>query len=178
MQTARKQRMEGMLKKLEALHIPLTLEEVAALSPQGRFSRSHLAQALVRKGICKNTYAAFELYLKAGKPAWLPLTQTSTIEAISWVHQAKGTATLAHPSVSLLEEEDIGVLSRHGLDGIEACHPEHSLAERNRWKSIAHRLQLVPIGGSDFHGKHTHRVLGCMPTPHADFLALKMRCHP
>jgi predicted metal-dependent phosphoesterase TrpH len=170
--------MEGMLEKLEELHISLALEEVAALSPQGRFSRSHLAQALVRKGICKNAYSAFELYLKAGRPAWLPLTQTSTMEAIVWLHQAKGTATLAHPSVSNLNEEDVEELSHHGLDGIEANHPEHSLAVRNRWKSIAHCLQLVSIGGSDFHGKHTSRALGCMPTSDAEFLALKMRCPP
>jgi len=175
MQTARRQRMEGMLKKLEELHIPLRMEEVLALSPQGRFSRSHLAQALVRKGICKNVYSAFELYLKAGKPAWLPLTQTSTAEAIAWLHQAKGTATLAHPSVSHLDEEDVEALFHHGLDGIEANHPEHSLTERNKWKAMAHRLQLVTIGGSDFHGKHTNRTLGCMPTSEAEFLALERR---
>jgi predicted metal-dependent phosphoesterase TrpH len=176
MQTARERRMEGMLQKLEALHIPLSMDEVVALSPQRRFSRSHLAQALVKKGFCKNVYAAFELYLKAGKPAWLPLTQTSTMEAIAWVHQAKGTATLAHPSVNHLNEEDIAELCQHGLDGIEADHPEHSWTERNRWKTIAHRFQLVSIGGSDFHGKHTHRALGCMPTSESEFFALKMRC--
>jgi len=176
MQSARKQRMEGMLKKLEELHISLSMEEVLALSPQGRFSRSHLAQALVQKGICKNVYVAFELYLKAGKPAWLPLTQTSTTEAIAWLHQAKGTASLAHPSVSHLNEEDIEALFHHGLDGIEADHPEHSWAERNRWKTMAHRLQLVTLGGSDFHGKHTQRTLGCMPTSEAEFLALQRRC--
>jgi len=178
MQTARKQRMEGMLQKLEELHISLAMEEVVALSPQGRFSRSHLAQALVQKGVCKNVYSAFELYLKAGRPAWLPLTQISTTQAIAWVHQAKGTATLAHPSVNNLNEEDVQELCEHGLDGIEANHPEHSLAERKRWKAVAHRLQLVCVGGSDFHGKHTNRALGCMPTSKAEFLALKMRCPP
>jgi len=175
MRTAREQRMAGMLQKLEALHISLSMEEVAALSPQGRFSRSHLAQALVQKGFCKNVYSAFDLYLKAGRPAWVPLTQTSTQEAIAWVHQAKGTATLAHPGVSNLSEEDVEALSGHGLDGLETHHPEHSWTERNRWKALAHRLQLVSIGGSDFHGKHAHRALGCMQTSEAEFLALKMR---
>ncbi|MCL2011717.1 MAG: PHP domain-containing protein [Cystobacterineae bacterium] len=176
MQTARKQRMEGMLKKLEELHISLAIEEVAALSPQGRFSRSHLAQALVKKGICKNVYAAFELYLKAGKPAWLPLTQTSTMQAIAWVHQAKGTATLAHPSVSQFSTQDIEELCQHGLDGIEANHPEHSFEECKHWTFVANHFRLVCTGGSDFHGKHSHRNLGCMQTSHAQFLALKMRC--
>ncbi|MCL2625349.1 MAG: PHP domain-containing protein [Cystobacterineae bacterium] len=175
MQTARERRMEGMLQKLKALNIGLSMEEVAALSPKGRFSRSHLAQALVKKGVCKNTAAAFELYLKAGKPAWLPLTQTSTMEAIAWVHQAKGTASLAHPNVSQLEAKDVEALCLHGLDGIETDHPEHSLAERKRWRGVAQRLQLVPIGGSDFHGKHSNRSLGCMPSSPEEFMALKGR---
>ena len=108
----------------------------------------------------------------------MPLTQASTMEAIEWVHQAKGTATLAHPSVSELREEDIEELSGHGLDGIEAHHPEHSWTERTRWKALAHRLQLVCVGGSDFHGKHANRALGCMQTSEAEFLALKRRCPP
>ncbi|MCL2179101.1 MAG: PHP domain-containing protein [Proteobacteria bacterium] len=175
MQIAREQRMEGMLQKLETLHISLSKEEVAALSPQGRFSRAHLAQALVKKGVCKNTFSAFELYLKAGKPAWLPLTQISTMQAIAWVHQAHGTASLAHPNVSHLEAKDVEALCLHGLDGIETDHPEHSATERKQWRQVAQRLQLVSLGGSDFHGKHSNRPLGCMSTSPEEFLALQMR---
>jgi hypothetical protein len=39
-----------------------------------------------------------------------------------------------------------------GLQGIEVFHSEHSAADTAEYVDLAQRFDLIPTGGSDFHG--------------------------
>ena len=39
-----------------------------------------------------------------------------------------------------------------GLQGIEVFHSEHSPADTAEYSQLARRFDLIPTGGSDFHG--------------------------
>ena len=56
-------------------------------------------------------------------------------------------------------------LADHGLVGIEVDHQDHSTADRAELRGVAHDLDLVATGSSDFHGtgKVDHE-LGCNTT--------------
>jgi predicted metal-dependent phosphoesterase TrpH len=39
-----------------------------------------------------------------------------------------------------------------GLDGVEAYHPNNSLADAHRYTAVAEEVGLIVTAGSDFHG--------------------------
>jgi 3',5'-nucleoside bisphosphate phosphatase len=54
---------------------------------------------------------------------------------------------------SLLER-----LTDLGLEGLEVFHSEHSPADTAVYSQFARRLDLIPTGGSDFHGENKPRI--------------------
>jgi PAS domain S-box-containing protein len=76
-------------------------------------------------------------------------------DAIDLIHQAGGSAFLAHP---LLGEPDcdslealLPDLKAAGLDGIEALYPAFSPEDQERLCAMARRRGLLVSAGSDFH---------------------------
>jgi hypothetical protein len=43
-------------------------------------------------------------------------------------------------------------LKEEGLLGLEIYHSEHNAELQNTYRAIAEQLDLLPTGGSDFHG--------------------------
>jgi hypothetical protein len=57
-------------------------------------------------------------------------------------------------------------LRAQGLDGVEVRHPSHSPSDISRLSAIARELDLVPSGGSDWHGAADGpRTIGMMQVP-------------
>jgi hypothetical protein len=84
------------------------------------------------------------------------------------IHAAGGVAVWAHPGLSddrmesLLER--LPMWSKLGLDGIESDYCNHSLALRDRLRSLAGENGMIYTGGSDFHGEiKLENALGCGP---------------
>jgi 3',5'-nucleoside bisphosphate phosphatase len=48
----------------------------------------------------------------------------------------------------------VGNLAEAGMDGIEVWHCDHDENARNLMLDLAKRYNLIPTGGSDFHGGH------------------------
>ena len=78
-------------------------------------------------------------------------------KAIALVRAAGGVAVLAHPVTLNLKAEEldafIGSLAAQGLSGMECYYSEHSAEQSAEYLAIAKKYDLVPTGGSDFHGK-------------------------
>ncbi|SDG89658.1 PHP domain-containing protein [Desulfosporosinus hippei] len=149
---ARELRMQDILKCLATLHIELHDEEVRKLSQGDSIGRPHIAQALVERGIVRDTRDAFERYLGRGAPAYVPRYKISTEEGIQLVREAQGVAVLAHPGMQGLDNE-IAVWAKMGLQGLEVRHSEHSEEDVRRYMAIAQQYELIMTGGSDFHGE-------------------------
>lgn len=83
-------------------------------------------------------------------------------DAIAMIHDAGGLAVLAHPAGSGTRDR-LTTLRSQGLDGVEVKHPSHSSADTSRLAALASELDLVPSGGSDWHGAaEGPRTIGMM----------------
>lgn len=144
-------RMEKMLQKLQNLGFKIELNKVIRISGSGSMGRPHLAAALIEAGAVKTTAEAFDLYIGAGRPAYVPRYKLTPAEAINLVRSAGGVPVLAHPglnhSTQLIEE-----LKTAGLAGLEAHHPAHSWAQAAYYERLARANGLIVTGGSDYHG--------------------------
>lgn len=173
----REQRMRQMVEKMNALGVRVSMEEVEALAQDAQLGRPHLARVLVEKRYVESTRMAFDRFLGDGRPAWVDRFRLDAGEAISLIHRAGGTATVAHPGVSKMERYDLTKMHEQGLDGLEALHADHPPSMRDKYLQIARDLDLVSTAGSDFHGEAVApgRHLGDACTPPEHFALLRER---
>lgn len=175
LKTFREQRMGQMVEKLAALGFPVTLDAVKAIAGTGHLARPHLARWLVEHGYCTSTKEAFSRFLGDGKPASVPRFDVTPQEAIELIHAAHGTATVAHPGSSRLNQLELTELKAMGLDGLEVHHADHPPTQRRQLLAWATELELVPTAGSDFHGVKVapDRKFGAEGMDPADFARLE-----
>ena len=150
-QAVRQNRIHEMVAALNKLGIPLKAESVFALANCKSPGRPHVARTLVKEKLIGNLDEAFEKYLKKGRPAWVPKTKMSALEAVELIHQAGGLAVIAHPGLNRTDEI-IPDLVAAGMDGIECFHTKHSTVMSERYLEIADKYHLLVTGGSDCHG--------------------------
>ena len=153
------------VEKLNALGIPLTLDEVLQQSNGGAVGRPHVARAMIARGLVSDFRDAFARYLGNNGSAFVPKDRLSIEDAISIAHEAGAIAIWAHPAGDGRRER-LEPLVAAGLDGIEIKHPSHSSEDIKRLTALADFFNLVPSGGSDWHGSSEGpRRLGMMNVP-------------
>ena len=184
LQQARAERNPQVVEKLNQLGLDITMDEVRACAGQGQIGRPHFAQVIIEKGYAKNRAEAFNRWLGADKPAYVPKFKFKPDVAISLLRGAGGVPVLAHPGLLKLAflrlESLIRELMELGLEGVEAIYSEHNQALRKRLSDLAARLGLVITGGSDFHGDPKPDIklgygLGDLRVPKSLLMPLKQR---
>ncbi len=148
---ARRTRLHAMLNRLHAMGMQIPPEDVLARARNGNVGRPHLARALVERGFVGSADEAFDRYLGADRPAYVPRPDVSVGEAIRVIGAAGGIASLAHPGLHN-RDEAIPDLVAAGLAAIEVYHPKHPFGRARRYRRLAQRHGLLVTGGSDFHG--------------------------
>jgi predicted metal-dependent phosphoesterase TrpH len=157
-QSGRQQRIHEMCAALNRLGVPIMAEAVFALANCKSPGRPHVARTLVKEKLIGNLDEAFDRFLKKGRPAWVPKTKMSALEAVELIHQAGGLAVMAHPGLNRTDDV-IPALVDAGLDGIECFHTKHSTVMSERYLEIAEKYGLLVTGGSDCHGYSKNRPL-------------------
>ena len=150
-------RMRKMIEKMRAEGMDISIEDVEAAMPEGAtMGRPHLADALVAKKIVKSRDEAFIDLLHNDSRFYVSHAAPTPVEAISLIRRAGGVAVIAHPFAShrgqILKAEDFSQLVAAGLNGIEVDHRDQNPDERAMLRVIAHELDLVITGSSDYHG--------------------------
>ena len=174
-QLVRQNRIREMVSRLNELKVPLQADAVFALANCRSPGRPHVARALVQAGLCGSLDEAFERFLKVNRPAWVPKSKMSALEAISLIHQAGGVAVMAHPGLNRTDDI-IPDLAHAGLDGIECFHSRHSTAVSNHYLQIADKFGLLVTGGSDCHGMNKGKpLIGSIKLPYQHVEALKAK---
>jgi len=164
--SARRIRAERIVAVLNDLGVPVTLDAVMAEAGTGAIGRPHIARALIAGGWARDSREAFDRYLGFRKPAFVPKHTLGLADAIRLVHAAGGIAILAHPGGTGMRAW-LETLAALGLDGVEVRHPGHSAEDIARLGALSDHLDLVPSGGSDWHGATSGpRVLNVMRVPH------------
>jgi hypothetical protein len=148
----RTERVYKIAAALDTIGIDIDAETIIQ-NTNGSVGRVHVAQELMRKGICSSLPEAFQKYIGAGKPAYVPKEQLTPKVAIQLIHNAGGCAVIAHPGVTEGLDDTWEELVEAGIDGIEVHYPAHSPEEEAKWLDMARRLDLLVTGGSDFHGE-------------------------
>jgi predicted metal-dependent phosphoesterase TrpH len=162
---SRRVRAERIVAVLNGLGVPITLDAVLAEAAGGAIGRPHIARALIAGGWVRDSREAFDRYLGFRKPAFVPKLTLGLAEAIDLIHAAGGIAVLAHPGGAGVRQwlEQLAAL---GLDGVEVRHPGHSAEDMARLAALCDFLDLVPSGGSDWHGAMAgSRILNVMRVP-------------
>jgi predicted metal-dependent phosphoesterase TrpH len=164
-------RMRKMIEKMRAEGIDISIQDVELAMPAGAtMGRPHLADALVAKKIVKSRDEAFVDLLHNESRFYVSHAAPTPVEAIGLIRRAGGVAVIAHPFAShrgqILNPDDFSELVAAGLNGIEVDHRDQNPDERAMLRTIAHELELVVTGSSDYHGtgklnslaeNHTHR---------------------
>ena len=161
----RELRAASIVKLLNGLGIAVTLESVMAEAAGGSVGRPHIARAMIRVGAVKDLREAFDRYLAAGRPAYVPKERLEIRDAIALAHSAGAIAVWAHPG-SDCRRAKLEPLIEMGLDGIEIRHPSHNGEDVKRLTALCDFFGLLPSGGSDWHGApEGPRSIGCMHVP-------------
>lgn len=153
----RVKRVEKILYNLSGYDINLNLEDIVE-DIDSTIGRSHIANAMVKKGYFDNYKTAFRSYLIKGKPGYVKGFKLSYKEALEIIKESGGVAVLAHPGqiYKKIEVENIiKELRCFGLNGVEVYHPSHSNIDTNKFFNMAKKYKLSITGGSDFHGRVT-----------------------
>ena len=149
---ARRERVQHIIDCLHDEGVVVHMDAVQrAAQPSKSLGRPHVAAALV-EGNHVDTYAeAFDRYLGDGKPAHVAKPKFPANQALDMLHAAGGIGVLAHPG-HWMSDRLLRTLLRAGLDGIEVVHPSHDDNLVDYYHRIAKAFDLVPTGGSDYHG--------------------------
>lgn len=166
----RVRRGRAMVEGLQAWGVDVSFDDLLAETGQAAMGRPHLARALVRLGKVTSVEGAFQQWLGKGRPAYVEKRLPAFRTVAELVHRAGGIVSAAH----LRDRATRGVLASlksEGLDAVEVRHPAHSPEIRARIGELARELDLLPTGGSDWHGdkdpEATHAMMGSQDVPAA-----------
>ncbi len=169
LQQARAERNPKIAKKLQALGIDITYDEVQAIAGSEQVGRPHFARILMDKGVVKDFNEAFDRFLGKDKAAYVDKFRYRPEEAFQMIQEAGGVVVLAHPYTLNCSDAELTSLLKEwvpkGLRGMEVFYPDHTDEMIDRYSRIADTFGLIKTGGSDFHGNNKEgSVLGdCGP---------------
>ena len=145
-------RAKTMVEKLAQLGIHVEWERVQHFAGDGAVGRPHIAMALVEAGYCQEPKDAFPEYLGRNGLAYVERVKLTPEEAVGMIRRAGGAAVLAHPAYMNDMEAGIANLSGIGLSGMEVHYAKYHDDTIRQLGRIARQYQLIPCGGSDYHG--------------------------
>ena len=164
----RHRRAKVMVTKLAQLGVPIHMESVLSIARGAALGRPHVARALVEQGAAPDIGEAFNRYLGWGRPAFEPKILPTLRQLADLVHGCGGVLSAAHLK-DRGNRSNLKRLKADGLDAVEVRHPRHSAEVRDRILRHAESLDLLPTGGSDWHGDSTmggsHTTIGSQNVP-------------
>ena len=132
--------------------------------PFGREADLDLVRGIELNSKLESRHVHLLAYFLSGEPspefsAWLqdaPRNLVGPEEVIQIIRSGHGIPVLAHPGrLALARDVERQLLIRWrqaGLVGLEVYHSEHPAPLQAYYFHLAQELDLLPTGGSDFHG--------------------------
>ncbi|MFH1486472.1 MAG: PHP domain-containing protein [Chloroflexota bacterium] len=156
-----------MLSKLENLSVRVKWERVQELAQGGVVGRLHIAQAVLEGGHVATIQEAFSRYIGRRGPAYADREKLTPLEAGQLIVRVGGLPVLAHPA----DIDDIDGLilemKSTGMVGMEVYYSGYDRETIQRLLATARRHDLIPCGGSDYHGLENdpEKELGIVAVP-------------
>ena len=123
----------------------------------GSINRAVIAAEMVRLGYSESVKEAFSQWLSPKRGYYIPPKRPDAFEMIRFIKSIGAVAVLAHPFLSLEEQQIHAFLPdavEAGLDAMEVCYSTYDREQTNRAMEIAQQYGLLYSGGSDFHGEN------------------------
>jgi predicted metal-dependent phosphoesterase TrpH len=160
-------RTERIVAKLAELGIPLEWNRVMEIAGEGSVGRPHVARAMIELGYVDTVSEAFDRYLATGRPAFVPRSRNVPEDSVRLLRASGAIPVLAHPLSTGDVEGTVARLVAAGLMGIEVYYGEYDRNTHLDLLKTASRWNLIPTGGSDYHGPgfKEGRELGAAPVP-------------
>jgi predicted metal-dependent phosphoesterase TrpH len=141
-----------MVQKLRELGVMIEWSRVQELA-QGAVGRPHVAQAMLEGGYITSMNEAFDRYLGRNGPAYVERAKLTPAEAVAAIRGVGGVAVLAHPRDVLANLDPIlDDLCAAGLTGMEVYYHGYGGELAGHLLDTCLERNLIPCGGSDFHG--------------------------
>lgn len=149
-------RNEEMVEKFQKAGIPMTLEALKEGNPNTVITRAHFSRFLIKNNVVKDTKEAFADYLGEDSPFYVPRALIDAVDGIQLILKNGGVPILAHPIHYKMSEAELrkmtGTFKDNGLVGIEVKYSNHSAQDEAFVRRLSKEFDLLPSGGSDFHG--------------------------
>ncbi len=150
----------------------------------GSINRAVIAAEMVRLGYCDSVKQAFSQWLSAKQGYYIPPRRPDAFETIRFIKSIGAVAVLAHPFLSLTEEqlrEFLPEAKAAGLDGMEVFYSTYDREQTQLALQIVQEYGLLKSGGSDFHGQNKPDISigtgrGELAVPLRFLQELKTRC--
>lgn len=168
-------RIERIVGRLRNLGLQIEMNRVLEIAGDGTVGRPHVARALIESGYVVSITEAFDRYLASGRPGFVPRLRSSPVDSVRLIREAGAVPVLAHPLSTGDVERTLQQLVPAGLLGIEVYYGEYPAETHRLLRSIADQWQLIPTGGSDYHGPgfREGRDLGSAPVPAESVIRLR-----
>lgn len=151
----RRERLVAICERLAELGVNLDPAPLLTASAGRTPGRPDIAKALVAAGVCTSVREAFDRFLRDTGPANVEIESLSLAEGLRLGREAGARMALAHPHTlrhyAVVRELFLD-FREQGLEGIEAFSGSISPVRAEPWLRLAAELDLIPTGGSDFHG--------------------------
>jgi hypothetical protein len=162
---SREERGRKMVAKLAQVGIHIDWERVLELAAGASVGRPHIAQAMLEQGYVPSLQEAFDRYIGRDGPAYVEREGLTPVEAVALVVGAEGLPVLAHPAGIGGLDSLIHELKQAGLVGLEVYYNGYTQVVISRLRDLARRHNLIPCGGSDYHGIKAEDALGNVDVP-------------
>lgn len=153
---SRTDRNHKLCANLQNAGINISYEALQNEFPDSVITRAHYAKHLIENGYVKSMTEAFDRYLGDHTPYFVHREKITPEEVIDVTLKAGGVPVLAHPTLYKLGQEQLDILvstlKANGLKGIECIYSTYTPQDEHRIKALAQKYDLLPSGGSDFHG--------------------------
>ena len=153
-QAKRKHRVTNIDQRLAELGHTGLIEYLDTL-PCVSYTRSHVADFLVEKGICKNRQKAFKNFLSKKGRCYVASDWCSLSEAVTTINTAGGIAVLAHPGRYPLSKSKLESLVADFADcgggALEVIYSNIDPHTQKRLIDLTKSYSLYASLGSDFH---------------------------
>ncbi len=154
-----------LVKALAGEGIVIDYEALCAASKTGNINRAHIAMAMVEQGYVATRQEAFRHWLNPERGFYQPPQRLDALQMVAYIAGIGAVPVLAHPFLSFRQEGQLyrflNLAKPLGLRGMEVLYAENDDATTARSWEILRELDLLPSGGSDFHGANKpHICLG------------------
>lgn len=144
------------IERLNDAGYMISYTDVRKKNPTGNVNRAHMAAELLEKGYVESIAQAFKTLLHENAGFYVPPTRLQLMAAIEFLREINAVPVLAHP----LQDADEATVRKFlpaaveaGLIGMETRHSSFDRTQIETAERIAADFNLLPSGGSDFHGK-------------------------